>query len=66
MSLDGNGYPTGVESTTNVPGRANTSKGVSQNSFEQYDNQEMEVISIARGRTPFMHTLINLGRGLNG
>lgn len=65
MSLDVNGFPTTPEST-NVPARANTTQAASQNSFEEYNNSELEVISIAKGRTPFMHTLINLGRGLNG
>ncbi len=66
MALNANGYPTGVIATTGVPARANTDKNTSQDSFEVYNNQELEVISIAKGRTPFMHTLINLGRGLNG
>lgn len=64
--LDTNGYPTGTTPTTNVPAKANTTQEVSQDSFELYNNQEMELISIAKGRTPFSHTLINLGRGLNG
>jgi len=50
---------------TAVPGRVNTTQWVAQTSFETYNNTELEVVSIARGRTPFMHTLINLGRGLN-
>ena len=65
MALDTNGYPTGATATTTVPARVNTDKNTSQNSFEVYNNNELEVISIARGRTPFLHTLINLGRGLN-
>ena len=63
--LDANGYPIAPNGTA-VPARANTTQAVSIASFEEYDNSEFEVISIARGRTPFLHTLINLGRGLNG
>lgn len=64
-ALDSAGYPTTPEST-NVPARANTTQDAAMTSFEEYNNAELEVISIAKGRTPFMHTLINLGRGLNG
>lgn len=63
-ALDGGWYPTTPEST-NVPARVNATQGAAQSSFEEYNNTELEVISIAKGRTPFMHTLINLGRGLN-
>ena len=64
MALNTNGYPTTPEST-NVPARVNATQAAAQSSFEEYNNSELEVISIAKGRTPFMHTLINLGRGLN-
>lgn len=66
MALDINGFPTGATQTTAVPARANTTQGAAFTSFEVYDNTELEVVSIARGRTPFWNTLINLGRGLNG
>jgi len=59
------GYPASPQST-NVPARANATQAAAQTSFEEYNNSELEVISIAKGRTPFMHTLINLGRWLNG
>lgn len=64
-ALDAGGYPTTPEST-NVPARTNVTKDAAQSSFEVYNNSELEVISIAKGRTPFLHTLINIGRGLNG
>jgi len=63
--LDANQYPTTPEATV-VPARANTTQALSIASFEEYDNSELEVISIAKGRTPFMHTLTSLGRWLNG
>jgi|GEM_PF-4027012 hypothetical protein len=59
--LDANQYPTTPEATV-VPARANTTQALSIASFEEYDNSELEVISIAKGRTPFMHTLTSLGR----
>jgi len=65
MALDVNGMPTTPMSTV-VPARANTTQALSISSYEEYDNSELEVISIAKGRTPFLHTLTNLGRGLNG
>jgi hypothetical protein len=65
MTINSAGYPTTPEST-NVAARANTTQALSQSSFEEYNNSDLEVVSIAKGRTPFMHTLINLGRGLNG
>ena len=58
-------YPTTPE-TTGVPARVNTTEAASIASFEEYDNSELEVISIAKGRTPFLNTLMNLWRGLNG
>ncbi len=58
-------YPTTPESTS-VPARANTTQAAAQASFAIYNNAELEVISIAKWRTPFLHTLINLGRWLNG
>lgn len=58
------GYPAAPLSTA-VPTRANTTQAASLASFEEYDNSELEVISIAKARTPLMHTLTNLGRGLN-
>jgi len=63
-ALDANQYPASPESTA-VPARANSTQAASISSFEVYDNSELEVISIARGRTPFLHTLTSLGRGLN-
>jgi len=63
-AVDANQYPAAPESTV-VPARANTTQATSIASYEEYDNSELEVISIARGRTPFLHTLINLGRGLS-
>jgi len=64
-AVDAGWYPTTPESTA-VPARVNATQAAAQTSFEEYNNTELEVISIAKGRTPFMHTLINLGRGLNG
>lgn len=65
FAVDAGWYPASPE-TTNVPARKNTTQALAIDSFEVYNNQELEVISIAKGRTPFMHTLINLGRWLNG
>jgi len=65
FALDAAGYPVTPEST-NVPARVNATQDAAVSSFEEYNNTELEVISIAKGRTPFMHTLINLGRWLNG
>ena len=61
FAVDASGYPDSPGST-NVPARANATQAAAQTSFEEYNNSELEVISIAKGRTPFMHTLINLGR----
>jgi len=61
FAVDAAGYPDAPEST-GVPARANDSQADAIASFEEYNNTELEVISIARGRTPFLHTLINLGR----
>jgi len=66
MALDANWYPTGATATTGVPARANTTQAAAIATFEEYNNAELEVISIAKGRTPFLHTLTSLGRGLNG
>lgn len=65
MTLNTAWYPTSPEST-NVPARVNTTQAAAMTSFEEYNNSELEVISIAKWRTPFMHTLINLGRWLSG
>lgn len=65
MTLNANGYPTTPLSTA-VPADTNSTVAAEVASFQAYNNQEMEVISIAKGRTPFLFTLVNLGRGLNG
>ena len=63
--IDANGYANAPKST-GTPKTANTTLASEIQSLELYDNSEIQVISVARGRTPFLHTLINLGRGLSG
>lgn len=63
--IDTNGYADAPKST-GTPKTANTTLASEIQSLELYDNSEIQVISVARARTPFLHTLINLGRGLSG
>lgn len=62
--LDANNYADAPKST-GTPKTANTTLASEIQSLELYDNSEIQVISIARWRTPFLHTLINLGRWLS-
>jgi hypothetical protein len=43
-----------------------TTEAAQYASFEVYDNSEIELVSTARGATPFLSTLIGLGRQKNG
>lgn len=64
MALNGNNYPTTPASS----GVAAPTMGTAQAkvaSLAEYDNTEIEVVSIARGATKLLSTLISLGRQAN-
>jgi len=65
MSLDAFQYPTAPLSSTGA-NPTSTTQAAQYSSFEVYDNSEIEVISTARGATPFLSTLIGMGRQKNG
>jgi len=65
MTLNANEYPIApLSSAGAVP--TSTTQAAQYTSFEVYNNSEIEVISTARGATPFLSTLIGMGRQKNG
>lgn len=58
-------YPT-TPLSTSVAAPTSTTQAAQYSSFEVYDNSEIELVSTARGATPFLSTLIGLGRQKNG
>ncbi len=58
-------YPASPLSTA-VPAPASTTQALQYASFEVYNNSEIELISTARGATPFLSTVIGIGRQKNG
>jgi len=55
-----------MANTTQVPVTMNTTEANALASIASYDNSEIELISIARGRAPLFHTIVDMGRWLNG
>ncbi len=56
-----NGYPAAPLSTS-VTAPSSTTQDAQYQSFEVYDNDEIELVSTARGATKFLSTIIGIGR----
>lgn len=65
MAINASEYPTTPLSSQGA-NPTSTTQAAQYSSFEVYDNSEIELISTARGATPFLSTLIGIGRQKNG
>jgi len=65
MSQTGFEYPAAPLSTA-VAAPTSTTEAAQYASFEVYNNAEIQVVQTARGATPFLSTLIGIGRQKNG
>ena len=59
------GYAT-TPLATAVSTATNTTERAEYTSLEAYDNSELDVIQVARGRTPLLSTLFSIGKGMAG
>jgi len=55
-----------MSNVTQVPQTQNVDKNTALASIAKYDNSDIDLIYIARGRAPLFHTIVDMGRGLNG
>jgi len=66
MALNANGYPTGATPTSSVAAAVSTAGATAFATYALYDNSEVDVIDVGRGRNSFFSVMLALSRSNSG